>query len=168
VPSIKRLTDMQYERNDMDFQRGAFRVRGDIIDIFPAEHAEHAVRVSLFDDEDRGLAVFRPADRPSPAQGAALHGFSGFALCDATRRPCCRAIEAIKDELRDRAYRFFVASNNKLVEAQRIEQRTRFDLELLDQIGFCKGIENYSRHFSGRKAGEAPPTLIDYLPSDAH
>ena len=161
---VKRLTDMQYERNDIDFQRGAFRVRGDIIDIFPAEHAEHAVRVSLFDDEIEGLQFF------DPLTGHLLHKALRFTVFPAShyvtpRATVLRAIEAIKDELRDRAA-FFVASN-KLVEAQRIEQRPRFDLELLDQIGFCKGIENYSRHFSGRKAGEPPPTLIDYLPSDA-
>ena len=161
---VKRLTDMQYERNDIDFQRGAFRVRGDIIDIFPAEHAEHAVRVSLFDDEIEGLQFF------DPLTGHLLHKALRFTVFPAShyvtpRATVLRAIEAIKEELRERVA-FFVA-NNRLVEAQRIEQRTRFDLELLDQIGFCKGIENYSRHLSGRQAGEPPPTLIDYLPPDA-
>ena len=161
---IKRLTDMQYDRNDIDFHRGIFRVRGDIIDIFPAEHAEHAIRVSLFDDEIESLQFF------DPLTGQLLHKALRFTVFPAShyvtpRGTVLRAIEAIKEELRDRIAYF--TANNKLVEAQRIEQRTRFDLELLDQIGFCKGIENYSRHLSGRKAGEAPPTLIDYLPADA-
>ncbi|MBI2278350.1 MAG: excinuclease ABC subunit UvrB [Dechloromonas sp.] len=161
---VKRLTDMQYERNDLDFHRGIFRVRGDIIDIFPAEHAEHAIRVSLFDDEIESLQFF------DPLTGHLLHKALRFTVFPAShyvtpRSTVLRAIEAIKQELRGRIDYF--AKNNKLVEAQRIEQRTKFDLELLDQIGFCKGIENYSRHLSGRKPGEAPPTLIDYLPSDA-
>ncbi len=161
---IKRLSDMQYERNEMDFHRGTFRVRGDIIDIFPAEHAEHAIRVSLFDDEIDGLQFF------DPLTGHLLHKALRFTVFPAShyvtpRATVLRAIEAIKEELRDRVAYFTQAQ--KLVEAQRIEQRTRFDLEMLDQIGFCKGIENYSRHFSGRRAGESPPTLIDYLPPDA-
>ena len=161
---VKRLTEMQYERNDIDFHRGTFRVRGDIIDVFPAEHAEHAIRISLFDDEIEGLQFF------DPLTGHLLHKALRFTVFPAShyvtpRDTVVRAIEAIKSELSQRIEYF--NSNNKLVEAQRIEQRTRFDLELLDQIGFCKGIENYSRHFSGRKAGEAPPTLIDYLPADA-
>jgi len=161
---VKRLIEMQYERNDLDFHRGTFRVRGDIIDIFPAEHAEHAIRVSLFDDDIEALQFF------DPLTGHLLHKALRFTVFPAShyvtpRETVLRAVEAIKSELRDRIDYF--SKNNKLVEAQRIEQRTRFDLELLDQIGFCKGIENYSRHFSGRKAGEAPPTLIDYLPSDA-
>ncbi|UCV13094.1 excinuclease ABC subunit UvrB [Dechloromonas denitrificans] len=161
---VKRLTEMQYERNDVDFHRGTFRVRGDIIDVFPAEHAEHAIRISLFDDEIEGLQFF------DPLTGHLLHKALRFTVFPAShyvtpRDTVVRAIEAIKSELSQRIDYF--THNNKLVEAQRIEQRTRFDLELLDQIGFCKGIENYSRHFSGRKAGEAPPTLIDYLPADA-
>ena len=161
---VKRLTDMQYERNDMDFHRGIFRVRGDVIDIFPAEHAEHAIRVSLFDDEIENLQFF------DPLTGQLLHKALRFTVFPAShyvtpRATVLRAIEAIKAELRERID--FFTRNNKLVEAQRIEQRTRFDLEMLDQIGFCKGIENYSRHLSGRRAGEAPPTLIDYLPRDA-
>ena len=161
---VKRLTDMQYERNDMDFHRGIFRVRGDVIDIFPAEHAEHAIRVSLFDDEIEALQLF------DPLTGHLLHKALRFTVFPAShyvtpRATVLRAIEAIKEELRQRIE--FFTKNNKLVEAQRIEQRTRFDLELLDQIGFCKGIENYSRHLSGRKPGESPPTLIDYLPADA-
>ncbi len=161
---VKRLTDMQYERNEMDFHRGIFRVRGDVIDIFPAEHAEHAIRVSLFDDEIESLQFF------DPLTGQLLHKALRFTVFPAShyvtpRATVVRAIEAIKAELRERIE--FFTNHQKLVEAQRIEQRTRFDIEMLDQIGFCKGIENYSRHFSGRKAGESPPTLIDYLPRDA-
>ncbi|MBS1188968.1 MAG: uvrB [Rhodocyclaceae bacterium] len=161
---VKRLTEMQYDRNDVDFHRGTFRVRGDIIDIFPAEHAEHAIRVSLFDDEVERLQFF------DPLTGQLMHKALRFTVFPAShyvtpRDTVLRAIEAIKGELNQRV-KFFL-DHQKLVEAQRIEQRTRFDLELLDQIGFCKGIENYSRHLSGRKAGEPPPTLIDYLPSDA-
>ena len=161
---VKRLSDMQYDRNDIDFHRGIFRVRGDIIDIFPAEHAEHAIRVSLFDDEIESLQFF------DPLTGHLLHKALRFTVFPAShyvtpRATVLRAIEAIKDELRQRIE--FFSKDNKLVEAQRIEQRTKFDLELLDQIGFCKGIENYSRHLSGRKPGESPPTLIDYLPTDA-
>ena len=161
---IRRLTAMQYERNELDFHRGTFRVRGDIIDIFPAEHAEHAIRVSLFDDEVEALQFF------DPLTGHLLHKALRFTVFPAShyvtpRETVLRAIEAIKGELRERVDYFVNA--NKLVEAQRIEQRTRFDLEMLDQIGFCKGIENYSRHLSGRRPGEPPPTLIDYLPRDA-
>ena len=160
---VKRLIEMQYERNDTDFHRGTFRVRGDVIDIFPAEHAEHAIRVTLFDDDVEALQFF------DPLTGHLLHKALRFTVFPAShyvtpRDTVVRAIEAIKAELRERTD--FFNKNNKLVEAQRIEQRTRFDLELLDQIGFCKGIENYSRHFSGRKPGEPPPTLIDYLPAD--
>ena len=161
---VKHLSDMQYDRNDIDFHRGIFRVRGDVIDIFPAEHAEHAIRISLFDDEIESLQFF------DPLTGHLLHKALRFTVFPAShyvtpRETVLRAIEAIKDELRERID--FFTRNNQLVEAQRIEQRTKFDLELLEQIGFCKGIENYSRHFSGRKPGEAPPTLIDYLPKDA-
>ena len=161
---LKRLTEMQYERNDIDFHRGTFRVRGDVIDIFPAENAEHAIRVSLFDDEIEDLRFF------DPLTGELLHKALRFTVFPAShyvtpRATVVRAIETIKAELRERAKWFL--DHEKLVEAQRIEQRTRFDLELLDQLGFCKGIENYSRHLSGRKAGEPPPTLIDYLPADA-
>lgn len=161
---IKRLTDMQYTRNELDFQRGTFRVRGDVIDIFPAEHAEHAVRVSLFDDEIDGLQFF------DPLTGHLQQKCVRFTVFPAShyvtpRATVLRAIEAIKSELREQ--KAFFDRENRLVEAQRIEQRTRFDLEMLDQIGFCKGIENYSRHLSGRQPGEPPPTLIDYLPSDA-
>jgi excinuclease ABC subunit B len=161
---IKRLTEMQYDRNEMEFKRGVFRVKGDIIDIFPAEHAETAVRVSLFDDEVESISLF------DPLTGQVAHKASRFTVFPSShyvtpRATVLRAIDAIKAELSQRLEFFY--KENKLVEAQRIEQRTRFDLELLEQLGFCKGIENYSRHLSGRKAGEPPPTLIDYLPENA-
>jgi excinuclease ABC subunit B len=161
---IARLVAMQYERNDLDFRRGTFRVRGDVIDVFPAEHAEHAVRISLAEDEIEALQMF------DPLTGRVLHPLARFTVYPSShyvtpRETTLRAIEAIKAELRERIEFFHRAG--RLVEAQRIEQRTRFDLEMLAELGFCKGIENYSRHLSGRKAGEPPPTLIDYLPSDA-
>jgi excinuclease ABC subunit B len=161
---IARLVAMQYERNDLDFRRGTFRVRGDVIDVFPAEHAEHAVRISLAEDEIERLQVF------DPLTGRVLHAIARFTVYPSShyvtpRETTLRAIEAIKAELRERIESFQKAG--RLVEAQRIEQRTRFDLEMLAELGFCKGIENYSRHLSGRKAGEPPPTLIDYLPPDA-
>jgi excinuclease ABC subunit B len=161
---IRRLTEMQYERNEMDFKRGVYRVRGDVIDVFPAEHAENAVRISLFDDVVEALTLF------DPLTGHTRQRLGRFTVFPAShyvtpRGTVVRAIEAIKSELRERIE--FFQREQKLVECQRIEQRTRFDLEMLDQLGFCKGIENYSRHLSGRQAGEAPPTLIDYLPPDA-
>ncbi|MBW7899857.1 MAG: excinuclease ABC subunit UvrB [Rhodocyclaceae bacterium] len=161
---VKRLAEMQYERNEMDFHRGTFRVRGDVIDIFPAEHAEHAVRVSLFDDEIESLQVF------DPLTGHIQHKLLRFTVFPSShyvtpRATVLRALEAVKAELRERIE--FFNANQRLVEAQRIEQRTRFDIEMLDQLGFCKGIENYSRHLSGRQAGEPPPTLLDYLPKKA-
>ncbi|MDQ5904581.1 MAG: excinuclease subunit [Pseudomonadota bacterium] len=161
---VRRLTEMQYERNDIDFSRGSFRVRGDVIDIFPAEHAEHAVRISLFDDEIEGIRMF------DPLTGHLQQSLLRFTVFPSShyvtpRDTVVRALEAIKVELRERIEHF--QKNQRLVEAQRIEQRTRFDIEMLDQLGFCKGIENYSRHFSGRQAGDPPPTLIDYLPANA-
>ncbi|MBX9904813.1 MAG: excinuclease ABC subunit UvrB [Burkholderiales bacterium] len=162
--AIERLIAMQYERNDIEFQRGTFRVRGDILDIFPAENSETAVRVSLFDDEVESIQIF------DPLTGHILQRVSRFTVYPSShyvtpRATTVRAIEAIKIELRERIDQF--QQEHKLVEAQRIEQRTRFDLEMLNEMGFCKGIENYSRHLSGRKPGEPPPTLIDYLPKDA-
>ncbi len=161
---IARLVAMQYERNDIEFRRGAFRVRGDVIDVFPAEHAEHAVRISLGEDGIERLQLF------DPLTGRVLHGLPRFTVYPSShyvtpRETTLRAVEAIKAELRERIEVFHQAG--RLVEAQRIEQRTRFDLEMLAELGFCKGIENYSRHLSGRNAGEPPPTLIDYLPADA-
>ena len=161
---ISRLTAMQYQRNEFEFARGTFRVRGDVLDVFPAEHSETAIRISLNDDEVETLAVF------DPLTGRVHQRVPRFTVYPSShyvtpRETTLRAIEAIKLELRERID-FFVGAN-KLVEAQRIEQRTRFDLEMLNEMGFCKGIENYSRHLSGRKVGEPPPTLIDYLPADA-
>src|SRR5499427_1813310 len=160
--AIKRLTEMQYARNDMEFRRGTFRVRGDVLDVFPAENAENAIRVSLFDDEVESLQLF------DPLTGHIKQKLSRFTVFPSShyvtgRHKVLDAVEAIKVELAQQK-EFFV-SQMKLVEAQRIEQRTRFDIEMMLEIGFCKGIENYSRHLSGRKAGEPPPTLIDYLPS---
>jgi excinuclease ABC subunit B len=162
--AIDILIGMQYKRNDIDFSRGAFRVRGDIVDIFPAENNEIAVRVSLFDDEVETISLF------DPLTGEIFDKVERFTIYPkshyvTTRETTVRAVETIKLELRERID-FFV-KENKLVEAQRIEQRTRFDLEMLNEIGFCKGVENYSRHLSGATAGEPPPTLIDYLPQDA-
>ncbi|MCK9200580.1 MAG: excinuclease ABC subunit UvrB [Gallionella sp.] len=161
---IKRLTEMQYERNDMDFTRGTFRVRGDVIDIFPAESSEHALRLSLFDDEVEQLSLF------DPLTGHILQKVPRYTVYPSShyvtpRSTVLRAIETIKLELAERIATF--QREGKLVEAQRIEQRTRHDLEMLTEIGFCKGIENYSRHLSGRKPGESPPTLMDYLPPNA-
>ncbi|MFZ5511609.1 MAG: DEAD/DEAH box helicase family protein, partial [Pseudomonadota bacterium] len=158
---IKRLTEMQYERNDTEFRRGGFRVRGDVLDIFPAENAEYALRVSLFDDEIDSLQLF------DPLTGHVRHRLGRFTVYPSShyvtpRSTVLRAIESIKLELRERLEGLQQAG--KLVEAQRLEQRTRFDLEMLNELGFCKGIENYSRHLSGRNPGEPPPTLIDYLP----
>ncbi|MDC7699780.1 excinuclease ABC subunit UvrB [Vogesella indigofera] len=161
---IARLVTMQYDRADVDFSRGGFRVRGDVIDIFPAESAELAVRVSMFDDEIETLILF------DPLTGATKQRVGRFTVYPGShyvtpRDTVLRACEQIKLELRQRIE--WYQKEGKLVEAQRIEQRTRFDLEMLYEMGFCKGIENYSRHFSGRAPGDAPPTLIDYLPKNA-
>ncbi len=162
--AILRLIGMQYDRNDFDFSRGCFRVRGDVIDVFPAENNETAVRVSLFDDEVESITLF------DPLTGQIFNKIQRFTIYPSShyvtsRETTIKAIEKIKAELRDRVAQYI--SENKLVEAQRIEQRTRFDLEMLNEIGFCKGIENYSRHLSGRNPGDPPPTLIDYLPDNA-
>ncbi|HLW13330.1 MAG TPA: excinuclease ABC subunit UvrB [Casimicrobiaceae bacterium] len=162
--AIKRLTEMQYQRSELDFRRGTFRVRGDVLDIFPAENAENAVRVSLFDDEVETLQLF------DPLTGHLRHRMARYTVFPSShyvtgRQKVLDAIEGIKGELVVQKDNF--VSQMKLIEAQRIEQRTRFDLEMMAEIGFCKGIENYSRHLSGRKPGEPPPTLIDYLPPRA-
>ena len=161
---IQRLVAMQYERNELDFARGTFRVRGDVIDIFPAESNENALRVILFDDEVESLALF------DPLTGHIQTRLPRYTVYPSShyvtpRETTLRAIETIKLELAGRIA--FFQKEGKPVEAQRIEQRTRHDLEMLAEIGFTKGIENYSRHLSGRKAGEAPPTLMDYLPPNA-
>ena len=162
--AIQRLIGMQYDRNEFDFARGTFRVRGDVIDVFPAENSETAVRISLFDDEVESLTLF------DPLTGQIFNKIPRYTVYPSShyvtpRETTIRAMEKIKAELRDRV-NFFI-KEHKLVEAQRIEQRTRFDLEMLNEIGFCKGIENYSRHLSGRNPGDPPPTLIDYLPKNA-
>ena len=159
--AIQRLAEMQYERNDFEFSRGTFRVRGDVLDIFPAESSETAVRVSLFDDEVESMTLF------DPLTGRALRKVSRYTVYPSShyvtpRSTTLRAIETIKAELRERME--FFQQHDKLVELQRIEQRTRFDLEMLNELGFCKGIENYSRHLSGKLPGQPPPTLMDYLP----
>jgi len=161
---IARLTVMQYRRNETEFARGTFRVRGDTIDIFPAEHAEIAVRVELFDDEVDSIQLF------DPLTGRVRQKVPRFTVYPSShyvtpRQTVLRAIEHIKVELKQRLEELITAG--KLVEAQRLESRTRFDLEMLGELGFCKGIENYTRHLSGALPGEPPPTLIDYLPADA-
>ena len=161
---IRQLAAMQYNRNELDFARGTFRVRGDTIDIFPAEHADLAVRLSMFDDEIESIQLF------DPLTGKVVQKVPRFTIYPSShyvtpRDTVLRAVEDIKVELRERLK--FFHENGRLVEAQRLEERTRFDLEMLAQVGFCKGIENYSRHLSGTQPGEPPPTLIDYLPKDA-
>jgi len=162
--AIKRLTEMQYTRNDVDFKRGVFRVRGDVLDIFPAESAENALRVSLFDDEVESLQIFDPLTGHMKQKLARFTVFPSSHYVTG-RHKVLSAIDQIKVELHGQK-EYFV-SQMKLIEAQRIEQRTRFDLEMMTEIGYCKGIENYSRYLSGRAPGEPPPTLIDYLPSNA-
>jgi excinuclease ABC subunit B len=161
---IARLIQMQYTRNEMDFSRGTFRVRGDTIDIFPAEHAELAIRVEMFDDEIESLQLF------DPLTGRVRQKIPRFTVYPGShyvtgRATVLKAVDSIKAELRDRLEQF--REQGKLLEEQRLEQRTRFDLEMLAEVGFTKGIENYSRHLSGSMPGEPPPTLIDYLPKDA-
>ncbi len=161
---IARLIQMQYTRNEVDFGRGTFRVRGDTIDIFPAEHAELAIRVDMWDDQIESLQLF------DPLTGRVRQKIPRFTVYPGShyvtpRSTVLRAIETIKAELRDRLE--FFRKENKLIEEQRLEQRTRFDLEMMTEIGFTKGIENYSRHLSGAAPGEPPPTLVDYLPKDA-
>ena len=161
---IARLIQMQYTRNEMDFSRGSFRVRGDTIDIFPAEHAELAIRVEMFDDEIESLQLFDPLTGRVRQKIPRFTVYPGSHYVTA-RGTVLKAVESIKAELRDRLEEF--RQQNKLIEEQRLEQRTRFDLEMLAEIGFTKGIENYSRHLSGSMPGAPPPTLIDYLPKDA-
>jgi excinuclease ABC subunit B len=161
---LARLAGMQYTRNDIDFRRGTFRVRGDTIDVFPAENSESALRVALYDDVIESLTLF------DPLTGELLHRIPRFTLYAKShyvtpRETVLRAIETIKVELRERLAEF--QAQGKLLELQRLQQRTHFDLEMMNELGFCKGIENYTRHLSGRAPGEPPPTLIDYLPSDA-
>ncbi len=161
---IAQLVRMQYQRNDADFSRGTFRVRGDTIDVFPAEHSELALRIELFDDEVESLQLF------DPLTGRVRQSLARFTVYPGShyvtpREQVLVAIEAIKSELAERLKQ--LVGDGKLVEAQRLEQRTRFDLEMLTEVGHCKGIENYSRHLSASAAGEPPSTLTDYLPKDA-
>jgi len=161
---LARLAGMQYTRNDIDFRRGTFRVRGDTIDVFPAENSEQALRISLFDDVIESLTLF------DPLTGELLHRLPRFTLYAKShyvtpRETVLRAIETIKVELRERLE--FFQKEGKLLELQRLQQRTHFDLEMMNELGFCKGIENYTRHLSGHAPGEPPPTLIDYLPKNS-
>ncbi|MDC6165927.1 excinuclease ABC subunit UvrB [Paucibacter sp. XJ19-41] len=161
---IAQLIRMQYTRNEMEFTRGHFRVRGDTIDVFPAEHSELALRIELFDDEVETLQLF------DPLTGKIRQKIPRFTVYPSShyvtpRERVLAAMDGIKQELRDRVAHF--VKDGKLVEAQRIEQRTRFDLEMLQEVGHCKGIENYTRHLSGAEPGSPPPTLVDYLPPDA-
>ena len=161
---LKRLAELQYTRNDMELHRATFRVRGDVIDIFPAESDRLAIRISLFGEEIESLSEFDPLTGEVVAKlaRATVYPSSHYVT---SRETVVGAIEAIKDELRDRLDA--LRSANKLVEAQRLEQRTRLDIEMLQEVGYCPGIENYSRFLSGRAPGEPPPTLVDYLPKDA-
>jgi excinuclease ABC subunit B len=162
--AIAQLVRMQYTRNETDFSRGSFRVRGDTIDVFPAEHSELAIRLELFDDEVETLQLF------DPLTGRIRQKVPRFTIYPSShyvtpRERVLAAIDGIKIELRERLAEFVGAG--KLVEAQRIEQRTRFDLEMLQEVGHCKGIENYTRHLSGAAPGDPPPTMVDYMPADA-
>ncbi|MFW6093839.1 MAG: excinuclease ABC subunit UvrB [Pseudomonadota bacterium] len=161
---LTRLAELQYTRNDVAFQRGTYRVRGDVVDIFPAESENEAVRVELFDDEIENISVF------DPLTGEVRNRLPRYTVFPKThyvtpRERILSVIDEIKAELSERLA--WLRDNGKLVEAQRLEQRTRFDLEMIQELGYCNGIENYSRYLSGRGAGEPPPTLFDYLPSDA-
>ncbi len=161
---LRRLAEMQYTRNDIDLKRATYRVRGEVIDIFPAESEEQALRIELFDDEIERLSLF------DPLTGEIIQRLARFTLYPKThyvtpREKLLAAVEQIKLELAERLEQ--LRSNNKLVEAQRLEQRTLFDLEMIMEVGYCSGIENYSRYLSGRGQGESPPTMFDYLPDDA-
>lgn len=161
---LRRLAELQYTRNDMDFQRATYRVRGDVIDIFPADSDMEAVRVELFDDEVENLSSF------DPLTGEVLHRLPRVTIYPKShyvtpRETILAAIDRIKDELTERLED--LRNNDKLVEAQRLEQRTRYDVEMMQELGYCTGVENYSRYLSGREPGEPPPTLFDYLPDEA-
>ena len=161
---LTRLAELQYTRNDLVFQRGTYRVRGDVVDVFPAESEKEAVRVELFDDVIDNISVF------DPLTGEIINRLPRYTVFPKThyvtpRERILAVLDDIKDELKERLA--YLHQHNKLVEAQRLEQRTRFDLEMIKELGFCNGIENYSRYLSGRASGEPPPTLFDYLPKDA-
>ncbi len=161
---LKKLAEMQYTRNDMELKRGTYRARGDVIDVHPADSEKEAIRIELFDDEVESLSFFDPltGERLGEVPRLTIYPSSHYVT---TRQTVLDAIDTIKAELVVRLEQ--LRSNNKLVEAQRLEQRTRFDLEMMVELGFCQGIENYSRHLTGRDPGDPPPTLFNYLPSDA-
>ncbi|CAG0953760.1 partial UvrABC system protein B, partial [Anaerolineae bacterium] len=161
---LRRLAEMQYTRNDVELRRATYRVRGEVIDVFPAEADSEALRIELFDDEVEQLSIF------DPLTGTIIRRVARFTVYPKShyvtpREQLLAAVDAIKIELKQRLNELY--AQNKLVEAQRLEQRTMFDIEMILEIGYCSGIENYSRHLSSRNAGEAPPTLFDYLPSNA-
>lgn len=160
---LKRLSELQYKRNDIELQRGTFRVRGEVIDIFPADSDKHAIRVELFDDEIERLSEF------DPLTGQIIKRIARTTVYPKThyvtpREKILAATESIKEELRERKQ--YLLDNNKLIEAQRIHERVQYDVEMMVELGYCSGIENYSRYLSGREPGEGPPTLLDYLPAD--
>ena len=161
---IRQLTELQYSRNEMELRRGTYRVRGEVIDVFPAESETEALRIELFDGEVENMALF------DPLTGETIRKVPRYTVYPrthyaSTRESVLNAIETIKVELKDRLEQLY--KDNKLVEAQRLDQRTRFDVEMMAEVGYCQGIENYSRHLTRRSAGEPPPTLFDYLPADA-
>ena len=162
--AVNKLVELQYERNDMDFHRGTFRVRGDVIELFPAHAEDFAIRVEFFGDEVDAVSSFDPL---TGKRIESLHKFTVFPKSHfvTPRGQMVKAMEAIKTELAERLAELH--DQNKLVEAQRLEQRTMFDLEMIQEVGYCSGVENYSRHLTGRTPGEAPPTLLDYLPNNA-
>jgi excinuclease ABC subunit B len=162
--ALRRLAELQYQRNELDFSQGTYRVRGDIIDIFPAESDRDAVRIELFDEEIESLSYF------DPLTGEVTRRVTRLTIFPKThyvtpRETLLKACDAIKVELKDRLKH--LRDNDKLLEAQRLEQRTLFDLEMIQELGYCSGIENYSRYLSGRATGEPPPCLFDYVPDDA-
>jgi excinuclease ABC subunit B len=161
---IRQLTELQYSRNEMELRRGTYRVRGEVIDVFPAESETEALRIELFDGEVENMALF------DPLTGETIRKVPRYTVYPrthyaSTRESVLNAIETIKVELKDRLEQLY--KDNKLVEAQRLDQRTRFDVEMMAEVGYCQGIENYSRHLTRRAPGEPPPTLFDYLPADA-
>ncbi len=161
---LRRLVEIQYERNDIDFHRGTFRVRGDVVEIFPAYEEERAVRVEFFGDTVEAISVVDPLRGVKISTLARTTIFPGSHYV-ATRDTMKQAIEGIRDELAERLT--FLKEQNKLLEAQRLQQRTLFDIEMMEEMGYCQGIENYSRYLTGRRPGDPPPTLMEYLPADA-
>ena len=161
---LRRLAELQYSRNDVELHRATYRVRGEVIDVYPAESSGEAVRIELFDDEVESISLF------DPLTGEVLHKLPRYTIYPKShyvtpRETLLGAVDQIKEELKERLEHF--RTNDKLVEAQRLEQRTMYDMEMILELGYCSGIENYSRYLSGRGPGEAPPTLLDYLPDDA-